>query len=895
MSSSTKITLLLLVLLVAIAAIASQFISVREAAIRQEAYTVNAGELTRDVLVGQTFHSAHANLSAIAVLFATYSNRTNTAPVYFHLRQSLDATEDLRQVTVQPDVLGDNQLYRFTFEPVPDSANKTYFFFVTAPEGTSGHAVTVDLDTRNPYHLGSAFVVRGQGPRSSDPGVLARSGKQTQDIGFATYHTVPLRVATVNAVRQTVYHTMSTWEEQRGQYITWARALIPALVFVGFAWLLHVKKKHDPAAALLSHRRTMTILLHLFVLAFGLRLMYAVSLPLTEDEGNYLYDARTLREGSLAGGDGYVKSPLSIVWIAVWQLIGSNSILGGRLSSMLIGALTIFPIYSLGRQLKDRSSGLLAAAGWATIGAAIVFNIYVHTQPLALFFGISGLAVLWKSLRQGEATTLTFGLPTRLSPGRGLVWAGMLLGLGVASRKSILALGLVPLVLILIEGTSWRQRMRYLVAVGVGFAIVIGLFLGLATWLYGPEGFWEALGVNSATDGIATRDISEIENERAYSLRGMTPFFRESLPLILLALLAWGYVCEDFLRRLMQRVLPSRPTRSLRAIADQILPKIGWVPALMVYAWCFQFFFEYEGAAFMFYGMPLLWYGMGGVLVLLALWPRSREEALIFAEKPLVAASTQPSKKLPPNIVGAALGTTLTLPLPRSKAILPTLATALLLPTWVGGLAFFYVNWIKFHANYISEFIPPLVIASGLGMYVWWQRFGAAKEFVIQHPLTTIVRRVVTVFATFVLIWALFLSNYITYVYEHTGTFDQSAAKEAAAWARENIPLDQPIFTGASLVTYLSGHHNALNISHPRWYAYESTRKDTQRLNTFMPSAEDMVQAYRDAQWFLLDKQTGFSYLMEYSEIEKGLTTDWQLVHEVENGSNPLKFYRRIK
>jgi len=32
------------------------------------------------------------------------------------------------------------------------------------------------------------------------------------------------------------------------------------------------------------------------------RLMYAVELPATNDEGNYLYDARTLLQGQLAGG-----------------------------------------------------------------------------------------------------------------------------------------------------------------------------------------------------------------------------------------------------------------------------------------------------------------------------------------------------------------------------------------------------------------------------------------------------------------------------------------------------------------------------------------------------------------------------------------------------------------
>ena len=95
-------------------------------------------------------------------------------------------------------------------------------------------------------------------------------------------------------------------------------------------------------------------------------------------------------------------------------------------------------------------------------------------------------------------------------------------------------------------------------------------------------------------------------------------------------------------------------------------------------------------------------------------------------------------------------------------------------------------------------------------------------------------------------------------MFEHTGTFQQRSAQEAAQFAENVIPANETIFTGAALIPYLSGHQTALDIAHPRWYAYEFTRKDTERLNTFLPSAEEMVQAFRDTNWVLLDKQTGF-------------------------------------
>jgi len=209
--------------------------------------------------------------------------------------------------------------------------------------------------------------------------------------------------------------------------------------------------------------------------------------------------------------------------------------------------------------------------------------------------------------------------------------------------------------------------------------------------------------------------------------------------------------------------------------------------------------------------------------------------------------------------------------------------------------------------NYIIVAVIALLVGFGVGYLVnhqgatslgggveLYRRLVGTDESGLRVP-SGIVRAAMLVPITLVLLWALFTSGYVTFVHEHTGTFGQDAVKEAAAWAQENIPADQTIFTGAAIVPYLSGHETALNIAHPRWYAYEFTRKDIVRLETFLPSAEEMLQAYREAEWFMLDKQTGFSFLMEYSEIEAGLERDWENVKGISNGSNTLTFYKRVR
>lgn len=848
----------LVVLLVTGATVLSEWLPVRlvETTLRATGYTTNAGEITSEARVGQTFVAQKDDLSGVAVMFATYSGRSNTQLVEFHLREmsgpstsSGFASQDLRAAYVDPRDLRDNQFHRFEFEPIEGSKGKTYFFFVTSPGSLSGDAVTVDLNTQDPYHLGTAYI--------------GDAGKPTIDVVFETYHTVTAREAVWTRVNGYARTFIATWDQKQGTYWLWLRLLLPGLAFLVSVGL--IRKTSWGAGVWLAI---------FLVMAVVMRLWYAATLPVTLDEGNYLYDAWTLLQGRLAGGDGYVKSPLVVAWVAVWEFLFRNTIVAGRLSSVVAGALTLLPLYMLGRDLfggpstgSGQRAGLAAAAAWALLGPAVVFSIYVHTQPLALFLAVSGLAILLWALRSQR----------KVWP---FVLAGILLGMGVASRKSVLAMGLVPLLLIAAYGTGVRLRVRHLLAAGAGFLSVIALFLGLAYATYGMEGVWEALGANSAEDGINVA-AEDAELIRAYSIRGMTPFFRESMVLIWLAALGLGIAGERAIRSVFQ-YLKRRPRRKIFVLLDKVLPKVGWLPALLMFGWAWSFFNEYEGAAFHILGIPWLWWMMGLSLLIFALWPRLQEDSLQLPEQPeLVAKSTQPQstafKAQSPNDFWQRL------------------AAWLVGPVWVLGLVFFYVNWIKFHANYIAEFIPPLILLAGVGTMYVFDRLCSPLFLATDYPPIALARKLGVGVVIGVFAWLLFVSQYITFVFDHTGTFDQASAREAADWARAYIPDDEEIFTGAALIPYLSGHRISLDIAHPRWYAYEFTRKDTERLNTFLPPAEEMVAAFQAAQWFLLEQQTAFSFLAEYADIERGLKEDFVEVQAIENGSNTLTFYRRVR
>ncbi len=757
------------------------FLRVPEIGESQATHTQNSGEVIGDQFVGQTFIASRNHLSSIGIIIATYSNRDNTHPVVFHLKESAETQEDIRTISVSPEKFGDNQFYDFAFSPIQNSANKTYFFSITSPDSIKGNAIAVNISAKDPYPTGVAYV-RG-------------SGRQGIDVAFRASYNVPLATYAIHIAKTYLSAPISP---------LWYWAAFPIVIYILFAWFILQAKK-------IQH--IWIILLCIAIAAFIIRYFYARSLPFTFDEGNYLYDAWAALHGRLAGGDGYVKAPLVIAWIALWEALLGHTAMAGRISSIIAGSALVYPVYLLTKTIWNQKAAFLSAGLWAVMGSAVVSTIYIHTQSVAIFFGISGLALLAYSLKEKSENF------------KWLIASGAVIGLAVASRKSMLGLGLTVILLLICLSSSKKVILKNTMFTGIGFAIVLAIFLTFAYSVYGTEGVIEAIGINSASDGVSSIEESQIEKVRAYSLRGMTPFFRESLPLILLSLLGLGFSLKK---------------------------KIFWLIVLGIFWWAWSFFAQYEGEGFMRYGIPTLWW-LFGVLLLVATMLRT------------------PSRS----------------PLSKGEKSERFIAAALLGPIWVGSLAFFYMNWIKFHANYISEFIPPLAVLGGVGVYYFVE---LAKEMKKVWLRTILILAFVVITA-----WAATVSNYITYLYEHTGTFTQKAAQEAAKWARENIPQHEEIFTGATLIPYLSGHRVSLDIAHPRWYAYEFTRTNPKRLETFLPPAKDMIHAFNNATWLLLESQTGFSFLMEYSEIEKGIETDFERIQGIENGSNTMTFYKRIK
>jgi hypothetical protein len=126
------------------------------AAARQTGSNVLAGELVGGRHIGQTFQAPFSGLYRVDVVLATYA-RQNEGRVVFYLQDEVEGSE-LATIEIDAAQVHDNAPYRFTFEPVTNSGNRVFYFYLDAPEATPGNAITVWETDFDSYPSGRAYI-----------------------------------------------------------------------------------------------------------------------------------------------------------------------------------------------------------------------------------------------------------------------------------------------------------------------------------------------------------------------------------------------------------------------------------------------------------------------------------------------------------------------------------------------------------------------------------------------------------------------------------------------------------------------------------------------------------------------------------------------------------------
>jgi hypothetical protein len=146
--------------------------------------------------------------------------------------------------------------------------------------------------------------------------------------------------------------------------------------------------------ALVGERGVILALAALVVLGLGLRLSGVSSIGFAEDEVNKVNAVRAYEHGDLRPNAEHPMLMKSLMFVSmkaerVWNARSTNQIsdeLALRFPNILIGALTVIPLFLLTAAFFDRWTGLLAAALWAFGINAITYNRIAKEDTLFVFF-----------------------------------------------------------------------------------------------------------------------------------------------------------------------------------------------------------------------------------------------------------------------------------------------------------------------------------------------------------------------------------------------------------------------------------------------------------------------------------------------------------------------------
>lgn len=106
--------------------------------------------------VGQTFIANNDNLN---IIFLDLKNSAlkNQKPIYFRLEETKTA-QNLREIEINGRNVGDPSSVRFQFEPVLDSAGKSYYFYLESPDSTEEDAIEIYYSSQDIYSRGEMIV-----------------------------------------------------------------------------------------------------------------------------------------------------------------------------------------------------------------------------------------------------------------------------------------------------------------------------------------------------------------------------------------------------------------------------------------------------------------------------------------------------------------------------------------------------------------------------------------------------------------------------------------------------------------------------------------------------------------------------------------------------------------
>lgn len=207
----------------------------------------------------------------------------------------------------------------------------------------------------------------------------------------------------------------------------------------------------------------------LIVLLAGLvlRLIAAATLPLTNDEGSYLYDAYLLGQGHLPFLTSFSRAPALMAPLALWLKIFGVSVVSGRLLAILFSLSSAVSLYLICKEIKKPVIGFWALTIYSLVSPIAIHGSYLLTEQLEIFYCLLGSLFLLKTVNRGAW----------------LKWAilsGLFFGLGEATRETAVVYPLFLGMVLLFIG--WRNKRAMNVAITIGVAALSTVLTWAVIW-----------------------------------------------------------------------------------------------------------------------------------------------------------------------------------------------------------------------------------------------------------------------------------------------------------------------------------------------------------------------------------------------------------------------------
>ncbi len=148
--------------------------------------------------------------------------------------------------------------------------------------------------------------------------------------------------------------------------------------------------------------REALVVLALFALALGLRLYDLTGESLWYDETYSVWTAVMDIGSPRVLWEMKVEFPAYYWFLHIWVRLFGASDLSVRLVGAILGALTVLPVYALGRRLFDRPTGAVAALLLAVNPYHIWYSQEVRMHAWATLFVALSLVAFWRLLRGGR-------------------------------------------------------------------------------------------------------------------------------------------------------------------------------------------------------------------------------------------------------------------------------------------------------------------------------------------------------------------------------------------------------------------------------------------------------------------------------------------------------------